>query len=62
MASIEAVGPNWVMPCSEYTIIAMPVRMGQRASTRPIIRPTTIMLNIVPTPRGANTKPIVSTG
>ena len=47
---------------SEKAVSDRPARISSRASTLPTSRPTTIIEIIVPTPRGASTMPVVTTG
>ena len=47
---------------SAATVSTSPVRMIRRVSTRPTSRAQRIIAIIVPTPRGAVTKPVVMTG
>ena len=56
----------WIENCvicqSESAVRPSPVRIRSRASTLPTSRPTTSIEIIVPTPRGASTMPVVTTG
>src|SRR5207342_1659375 len=54
--------PNWHMKYSEPAVSSMPVKIGQRASIRPSKRPTSIIPSMVPTPRGASSRPMSMTG
>ena len=47
---------------SESAVSDSPARISSRASTLPISRPTMTIEIIVPTPRGASTMPVVTTG
>ena len=59
-------GPSCRLTCvmrdSETAVMTRPAKMISRVSTRPISRPTMNMENRVPNPRGAVTRPVVTTG
>ena len=60
---IGTSGPNPALKPSERAISRMPTITGLRTSMpRAIKRPTIVIDTSVPTPRGASSNPVVTTG
>ena len=58
----ETSGVKPVISHSTAAVSSRPDASSTRGSTRLIRRPTIIMATMVPTPRGARTRPAVTTG